>query len=79
MREIQPGQHLLIAALPMPMDGLQLLHRVVERIYGTGESMLSFSTGDSDSVLAPADGFGPLKSTPFQNRVAKWTDLCATS
>lgn len=57
---IRPGQVVLAAALPMPLDGLATLNMVVERLYGTGETMLDLD-GDVMRVIAPADGFGPLK------------------
>lgn len=57
---IRPGQVVLAAALPMPLDGLSTLNLVVERLYGTGETMLDLD-GDVMRVIAPKDGFGPLK------------------
>jgi len=59
---IRPKQPVLIAALPMPLDGISLMCEFVERVYGTGDSMLDMSDGNSVRILAPADGFGPLKA-----------------
>lgn len=53
-----PGQPVLVAALPMPASGLALLTEVVERLYGTGESTVSYS-GDGLTIRAPKTGFGP--------------------
>jgi hypothetical protein len=61
INEIKPGQVVLAAALPLPLDGLTELHRLVERLYGTGDSMLNFSDPHSVRIVAPADGFGPVK------------------
>ena len=56
---IEPGQVVLVATLPLPMEGLTVLHAAVEALYGTGDSMLDMSQGDTIRVIAPADGFGP--------------------
>jgi len=53
----------LIAALPIPMNGLHLFGDAVERIYGVGETTLDFSRGDSIAVYAPKDGFGKRKTS----------------
>jgi hypothetical protein len=58
-RTIKPGQVVLAAALPLPMEGLTVLHAAVEALYGTGEIMLDMGDGDLIRVLAPKDGFGP--------------------
>jgi hypothetical protein len=61
MNDIKPGQGVAVFRLPIPMNAIQLLNEAVERIYGTGNSTLSFN-GDQIQVNAPADGFGPLKT-----------------
>ena len=63
MSEIRPGQQVLVAALPIPMNGLHLLGDAVERIYGTGETTVDFSRGDSIAISAPKAGFGKRKTS----------------
>ncbi len=58
--EIEPGQGVAVFTLPLPMNGIAILNDAIERIYGTGKSMLSFK-GDQIQVNAPAEGFGPVK------------------
>lgn len=45
-------------ALPMPIDGVSKIATLIEDLYGTGASLLSYS-GRSLQVSAPKDGFGP--------------------
>jgi hypothetical protein len=59
--EIKPGQTVIVAALPVPLNALEELTKLVERIYGTGDTMLNMSEGDSIRIMAPKDGFGPVK------------------
>jgi hypothetical protein len=59
--EIKPGQVVLVAALPVPLNALEELTKLVERIYGTGDTMLDMSDGDSIRIIAPKSGFGPVK------------------
>lgn len=57
---IGPGEGVAVFRLPLPMNGIAILHDAIERIYGTGDSMLQFK-GDQIQVNAPKDGFGPVK------------------
>jgi hypothetical protein len=65
MNAIRPRQPVIVAALPMPVSGLALLSDVVERLYGTGESTVSYS-GDGLTIFAPRDGFGPRKTNSIE-------------
>jgi hypothetical protein len=65
MAAIEPGQTVLVAALPIPAYGLSMLADVVERLYGTGETMLEMSDGEIVRIYAPADGFGPRLGGPL--------------
>ena len=60
--EIRPGQVVIAAALPMPLDGVQRLNQLVETMYGTGDFMLDFSGPDVIRIIAPKTGFGPRKT-----------------
>ena len=55
-----PSQPVLVLAMPMPVTALPLIGDLVERVYGTGETMLRFE-GKQMIVTAPDGGFGPLK------------------
>lgn len=46
--------------LPVPMDAMQTIGEAVERIYGTGETMMR-PEGDQFTIVAPAEGWGPRK------------------
>jgi hypothetical protein len=59
--DIAPGEGVAVFRLPVPMNAFELVTDAIERIYGTGESMLTFN-GNQIQVNAPADGFGPLKT-----------------
>lgn len=48
--------------LPLPMDGIAILADTVARVFGTGDSMLRFED-DQISIVEPAAGFGPRKTT----------------
>ena len=66
MSDFAPKQPVIVAALPMATDGLSILADAVERIYGTGDTMVSFTAGGNQlQITAPADGFGPRVRTPL--------------
>lgn len=56
---IPPGRQVLTLALPIPLDGLELVGELVERLYGSGDTLIDLSRGDSLAVYAPPGGFGP--------------------
>jgi len=60
--EIDPGQGVAVFALPIPASAMAMITDCVERVYGTGETMLEFK-GQSMQINAPADGFGPRRTT----------------
>jgi hypothetical protein len=62
--EIQPGQNVAVFALPMPVSSFAHLADVVERLYGTGETMLTMD-GDAIRITAPKEGFGPIPRGPL--------------
>lgn len=47
--------------LPMPLAGLSYIVDCIERVYGTGETMME-PDGDIIRINAPVAGFGPLKT-----------------
>lgn len=55
---IHPGDVVAMFALPMPLTGMPYINDVIARVYGSGESTLSFD-GDALRIYAPAEGFGP--------------------
>jgi hypothetical protein len=59
---IKPGQGVAVFALPIPVSGFPLITDAIERIYGTGESMMQFND-TSIQINAPEGGFGPVKRT----------------
>lgn len=63
--EIKPGQNVLVAALPLPAAGITLLADVVERLYGTVETMLDLTGHGAIRINAPAAGFGPRNTEPL--------------
>ncbi|MDY0829080.1 hypothetical protein SK224_08055 [Microbacterium sp. BG28] len=46
--------------LPLPLDALSTIREAVERLYGTGETMMR-PEGDRITIVAPAEGWGPRK------------------
>jgi hypothetical protein len=61
---IKAGQSVAAFALPLSTSSFAHLADVVERLYGTGETMLQMD-GGTIRITAPADGFGPIPRTPF--------------
>lgn len=46
--------------LPLPLDAMPTIHACIERIYGTGNTMMRMD-GEQIQIAAPADGWGPRK------------------
>lgn len=46
--------------LPIPMDAMQTINACIERVYGTGDTMMRMD-GDQIQIGAPKDGWGPRK------------------
>lgn len=59
MTDFPPGKTVASFALPLPIDALPIIGDLIERIYGTGETMMRPS-GHSFDIVTPRDGFGPL-------------------
>ncbi|KQO98310.1 hypothetical protein [Leifsonia sp. Leaf264] len=53
------GKPVAAFSLPMPMTAMEEIGRAIERIYGTGETMMA-ADGDTIRVIAPEGGFGPI-------------------
>jgi hypothetical protein len=46
--------------LPLPLDAMDTIREAVERIYGTGNTLMQ-PNGDQFTILAPREGWGPRK------------------
>lgn len=60
MSEILPGSAVALFRLPLPVTALPYINDTIERVYGTGDTMIR-PDGDSFQIIAPKDGFGPIK------------------
>jgi len=75
--EIQPGQTVATFALPLPMDAVPAIGELIKRIYGTGDTNLGLD-GGSMRIVAPADGFGPMKRGRGPAAVSIAEDMMST-
>lgn len=57
----EPSTPIAVFKLPVPVTALPYIVDCIERVYGTGETMMR-PDGDSFQIVAPADGFGPIKT-----------------
>lgn len=48
-------------SLPMPLTALPEINEAIQRVYGTGETMMS-ADGDTIRIFPPVDGWGPVKT-----------------
>jgi len=53
----RPSREVAVFRLPMPMEGVSEIARLIERLYGSGESFIRFD-GDVLRIIEPDGGFG---------------------
>jgi len=57
-----PRQTVAMFRLPIPVSAMPVLLDTIERVYGTGETMMR-PQGEFFTIIEPEGGFGPVKRT----------------
>ena len=72
-QEPKPGEPVALFAYPMPLTASAYIAEVIERVYGSGDTTMSFD-GEAMRIYAPKEGFGPRRKGRVKAERPKDTD-----